>query len=76
MNGDQYQQIDLFESVHSFVVAGASDDLTDRQWSDFERLLQESDHARHLYAKYVSTLVHLPSVLASMSDSELPLPRR
>ena len=74
MSGDQCQQIDLFESVHGFVVAGASDDLTDRQWSDFERLLQESDHARHLYAKYVSTLVLLPSVLTSMSDSELTLP--
>ena len=74
MSGDPCPQIDLFEFVHGFVVAGASDDLTDRQWSDFERLLQESDRARHLYAKYVSTLVLLPSVLTSMSDSELPLP--
>jgi hypothetical protein len=72
MNGGHNHNSDVFESVHRFVAAGAGDDLTDSQWADFERLLREDGDAKRIYAKYVSMLVLLPSVLDSVGDDESP----
>ena len=59
---------DPFDRVHDFLVASAGNEVTEQQFADFERLLEEDDRACRLYAKYVEASVLLPSILASVSD--------
>ena len=70
MSSPRCSQIDLRKSVHKFVVAGASDELTEELWTDFERLLREDDDACRLYVEYVGISVLLPSILSSIPDEE------
>ncbi len=74
MNNNPRSPIDLRKSIHDFVVAGASNELTEELWTDFEQLLRESDDACRLYAGYVDISVLLPSILSSMPDEASPLP--
>jgi hypothetical protein len=70
MSGTRYSDVDLREAVHGFVMAGATGELTEQQWTDFERLLRESDDACRLYAQYVGISVLLPPILSSVPDEE------
>lgn len=65
-------QADMRESIHGFAVAGATNELTEELWINFERLLRESDDACRLYAGYVGISVLLPSILSAVSDDEAP----
>ena len=51
-------------------MASESDELTDDRWTDFERLLCESDDACRLYAEYMDVSFFLPSVLEAMPDKD------
>jgi hypothetical protein len=72
MNSGPSAQIDLLERIHKFVVVGASNELTDEHWAEFERLLRENDDACRLYAQYVDMSVLLPAILSSSGDEESP----
>jgi hypothetical protein len=61
-------QIGLSERIHNFVVAGVGHELTDELWTDFERLLRESDDACRLYLEYVDVSVVLPTILSSIPE--------
>ena len=74
MSGTHCSQLGLFESVHNFIVAGSNNELTDEHWTNFERLLRESDDACRLYAQYVGVSVLLPSILSAISNEESPSP--
>ena len=39
MSRDHCSQVDLLERIHKFVVVGASNELTEEHWTEFERLL-------------------------------------
>jgi hypothetical protein len=68
MNSSHCSHTDLRQSIHDFVVAGRSDELTEEMWADFEQRLRESDDACRLYADYAGISAILPSVLSSMPD--------
>ena len=70
MSGSYASQTDLRKSIHDFLVAGASNELTDESWADFERLLRENDEACRLYAGCVGISVLLPSILSSMPNED------
>jgi hypothetical protein len=53
MSGNHSSQPGLFDTIHDFVVAGISNDLSESQWLEFERLLRENDDACRLYVEYV-----------------------
>ena len=72
MSSDHCSQIDLLERIHKFVVVGASNELTDEHWADFERLLRENDDACRLYGQYVDVSVLLPAILSSMPNEDSP----
>ena len=69
MSDSRNSSNDLRKSIHDFVVAGANNELTEDQWTNFEQLLRESDEACRMYAGYVGISVFLPSILASMPDN-------
>lgn len=53
MTSHSNAQPGLFDTIHDFVVAGISNDLTEADWIAFERLLRENDDACRLYVEYV-----------------------
>jgi hypothetical protein len=62
----------LPDRVHQFVVACATNELTDDLRTEFEQLLRESDEACRLYLKCVDVSVLLPSILSAIPDEESP----
>ena len=65
-------KIAVSDRVHKFVVACATDELTDGLRTEFEQLLRESDDACRLYLECVDVSVVLPSILSAIPDEESP----
>ena len=55
-------------------MAGANNELTDDDWSDFEQLLQENDDAFRLYIHYMEQSDLLRAVMDAMPDEDSASP--
>ena len=73
MSSHLCSQPGLLHSIHDFVVAGVSNDLTEGHWSDFERLLRENDDAFQLYVEYVEDSDLLQAVMDATPDEDSSL---
>ena len=64
---------DLFDQIHSVVVAQSNGELTHERFARFDRLLADSKTARQLYVEYIYESLALPLMLA-MGEEEQVLP--
>jgi hypothetical protein len=70
MSSDYCSQLELFDCIHNFVVDGASNELTESHWNDFERLLREDDDALRLYIEYVEESDLLQAIMDATPDED------
>ena len=72
MSRDHTPPLDLFEYIHTFVVAGADKELTEDHWTHFEQLLRESDDACELYFEYIEECCLLQTVCDAILREDSP----
>ncbi len=74
MSSQTSKNDDLFERIHGFVMAGATDELDECRLIEFERLLDASDDACRAYAEYMHASMLLPSILQGIHEDEPAVP--